>query len=55
MLAKDDKDGQIEFLRGTLQKIVQELSYRWGDVDYFRQTMDKVVDLSEKALMETTF
>lgn len=59
MVAKDDRDGQIELLRDSLEKIRAEVKYLddniWLD-DYSRQQIyDKVIKLTETTLLDTTF
>ena len=59
MVAKDDRDGQIELLRDSLEKIRAEVKYLDDDIlldDYSRQQIyDKVIKLIETTLLDTTF
>ena len=59
MVAKDDRDGQIELLRDSLEKIRAEVKYLDDNIlldDYSRQQIyDKVIKLTETALLDTTF
>ena len=59
MVAKDDRDGQIELLRDSLEKIRAEVKYLDDNIlldDYSRQQIyDKVIKLIETALLDTTF
>ena len=59
MVAKDDRDGQIELLRDSLEKIRAEVKYLDDNIlldDYSRQQIyDKVVQLIETTLLDTTF
>lgn len=59
MVAKDDRDGQIELLRDSLEKIRAEVKYLDDNIlldDYSRQQIyDKVIKLTETTLLDTTF
>ena len=59
MVAKDDKDGQIALLRDALKNIRVEVKYLydniWLDDDSRQQIYDKVVQLIETPLLDTTF
>ena len=59
MVAKDDKDGQIALLRDALKNIRAEVKYLYDNIwldDYSRQQIyDKVVQLIETPLLDTTF
>ena len=59
MVAKDDRDGQIELLRDSLEKIRAEVKYLDDNIlldDCSRQqTYDKVINLTETTLLDTTF
>ena len=59
MVAKDDRDGQIELLRDSLEKIRAEVKYLEDNIlldDCSRQQIyDKVIKLTETTLLDTTF
>ena len=59
MVAKDNRDGQIELLRDSLEKIRAEVKYLDDNIlldDYSRQQIyDKVIKLTETTLLDTTF
>ena len=59
MVAKDDRDGQIELLRDSLEKIRAEVKYLDDNIlldDCSRQQIyDKVIKLTETTLLDTTF
>ena len=59
MVAKDDKDEQIALLRDALKNIRAEVKYLddniWLDDDSRQQIYDKVVQLIETTLLDTTF
>ena len=58
MVAKDDRDGQIELLRDSLEKIRAEVKYLDDNIlldDCSRQQIyDKVIKLTETTLLDTT-